>query len=301
MKARTSAVALILVAISAAVAAAQQPIQSGFGQGAYREDSGVTPPVVIKEVRPNYTSDAMRAKIQGRVELEAVVLPNGTVGDVRVVRSLDAQFGLDQEAMFAARKWLFRPGLVGGKFVPTVVTLVLEFRLSSGPAPQDPFALALQPGATPSGKVSDPKLLREIRPTYTEAALRAKIEGLVELEAIVEPDGTIKHVRVAKSLDNTFGLDQQAIAAAKQWQFEPGLLNGQAVPVLVTLILEFRLSRAPGSEQTPVPQPDPFLEGVTKTGVQGAVEPKLFSSFPRTTPGRRCRRRFRASSRLRRW
>ena len=80
--------------------------------------------------KPNYTGEAMRAKVQGVVELEAVVLPNGTVGDVRVVRSLDKVFGLDQEALLAAREWLFAPGRDGsGRPVPVFVTLILEFRI----------------------------------------------------------------------------------------------------------------------------------------------------------------------------
>ena len=52
----------------------------------------------------------MRAKVQGTVLLECVVLPDGTVGDVEVVRSLDPTFGLDQEAIKAARQWRFAPG-----------------------------------------------------------------------------------------------------------------------------------------------------------------------------------------------
>ena len=101
----------------------------GFGGGAYAPGSGVIDPVVLKEVRPNYTSEAMRAKIQGLVELEAVVEPNGTITQVRVVKSLDKQFGLDIEAMNAAKKWLFKPGTFQGKAVPVIVTLILEFRL----------------------------------------------------------------------------------------------------------------------------------------------------------------------------
>jgi TonB family protein len=101
----------------------------GFGGGAYQPGSGVSDPQLIKEVRPNYTSEAMRAKIQGTVELEAVVEPNGTVKQVRVTKSLDKQFGLDHEAMLAATKWLFRPGYKDGKPVAVLVTLILEFRL----------------------------------------------------------------------------------------------------------------------------------------------------------------------------
>jgi len=102
----------------------------GFGGGAYRPGSGVSFPTLLRQEQPKYTSEAMRAKIQGIVELEAVVLENGTIGEVRVVKSLDKAYGLDQEAITAAKKWLFRPGVdPNGKAVATIVTLILEFRL----------------------------------------------------------------------------------------------------------------------------------------------------------------------------
>ena len=81
-------------------------------------------------------------------------------------------------------------------------------------------------------------------PKYPSAAMRAKIQGIVEVEAVVLTDGTVGDVRVIKSLDITFGLDAQAIAAAKRWQFKPGTYNGQPVPVIVTLLLEFKSIRS---------------------------------------------------------
>jgi len=101
----------------------------GFGGGAYRPGSGIVNPTLLRQEQPKYTSDAMRAKIQGVVELDVVVLENGTVGDVRIAKSLDKTFGLDQEAIIAARKWLFRPGTRQGQPVPIIVRLILEFRL----------------------------------------------------------------------------------------------------------------------------------------------------------------------------
>jgi TonB family protein len=81
----------------------------GTGGGAYRPGNGVNLPQPLKEVKPQYTADAMRAKVQGTVLLECVVLPDGSVGSVEVVRSLDSTFGLDQEAIKAAKQWRFRP------------------------------------------------------------------------------------------------------------------------------------------------------------------------------------------------
>jgi protein TonB len=101
----------------------------GTGGGAYRPGNGVMMPTVLSEVKPSYTADAMRQKIQGIVMVEAVVLPDGGVGQVQVVRSLDPTFGLDQEAVKAVRRWRFRPGTRFGQPVPVLVEIELTFTL----------------------------------------------------------------------------------------------------------------------------------------------------------------------------
>ena len=101
----------------------------GTGGGFYRPGNGVELPRPLLQVRPQYTADAMRAKVQGTVLLDCVVLPDGTVGDVSVTRSLDPVFGLDQEAVKAARQWRFVPGTRFGKAVPVLVQIELTFTL----------------------------------------------------------------------------------------------------------------------------------------------------------------------------
>jgi TonB family protein len=101
----------------------------GTGGGAYRPGSGVTVPRVIREVKPQYTADAMRAKVQGMVWVECIVMPDGNVGDARITRSLDSVFGLDQEALKAARQWKFVPGMRQGEPVPVIITIELTFTL----------------------------------------------------------------------------------------------------------------------------------------------------------------------------
>ena len=101
----------------------------GTGGGPYRPGNGVTLPRVLHEEKPQYTSDAMRAKVQGTVLIECVVRPDGSVGDVQLVRSLDPTFGLDQQAIAAAKKWRFAPGTRLGEPVPVLVTIELTFTL----------------------------------------------------------------------------------------------------------------------------------------------------------------------------
>jgi protein TonB len=101
----------------------------GTGGGVYRPGNGIDSPVPLSQPKPQYTSQAMRAKIQGTVLLECVVLPDGSVGQVRVLRSLDPTFGLDQEAIKAARSWRFKPGARRGEPVAVLVTIEMAFTL----------------------------------------------------------------------------------------------------------------------------------------------------------------------------
>ena len=73
--------------------------------------------------------------------------------------------------------------------------------------------------------------------------MRAKIDGTVTVEAVVNADGTVARARVIKSLDKLFGLDEQALMAVSHWTFEPdsGKCDGLPAPTLVTLILNFRI------------------------------------------------------------
>jgi TonB family protein len=72
----------------------------------------------------------MVAKIQGTAVIEAVVRADGTVGDVRVVKSLDGADGLDNEGLAAVKRWLFRPATdANGKPVDVIVQIYLDFTL----------------------------------------------------------------------------------------------------------------------------------------------------------------------------
>ena len=101
----------------------------GVGGGVYRPGAGIVNPQLLRNVEPQYTSDALRAKISGTVVLEMVVLPDGTVGEVKVVRSLDSVFGLDQEAVKAAKQWLFKPATRFGEPVALLVNAEVFFNL----------------------------------------------------------------------------------------------------------------------------------------------------------------------------
>lgn len=98
--------------------------------GMVRVSPGVVAPVVVKESKPGYTAAAMAAGIQGVVEVEAIILADGKVGDVRVVRSLDREHGLDVQALTAVKQWQFKPGRTkDGKAIPVLVNIEMSFTL----------------------------------------------------------------------------------------------------------------------------------------------------------------------------
>ena len=120
---------LSVVLASAAFASPQQSSDQWPPAGVSRIGDGVSAPEVTYEAKPRYTAAAMDQKIQGIVEMEAVIESDGTVGEVKVVRSLDAEFGLDEEAVKAVKKWLFKPGKKDDVAVSVLVVIEMTFTL----------------------------------------------------------------------------------------------------------------------------------------------------------------------------
>lgn len=99
----------------------------GTGGGVYQPGAGIDPPTLVKEVRPVYTDEARRQRIEGDVILEIVVRSDGSVGSIRVRRSLGG--GLDQRAIDAVRQWRFNPAKRHGTPVDVAVEVAVEFKL----------------------------------------------------------------------------------------------------------------------------------------------------------------------------
>jgi periplasmic protein TonB len=97
-------------------------------------------------------------------------------------------------------------------------------------------------GDTPvrvGGNVKAPVTLERVDPRYTEVARKARIQGIVIIEAVIDRQGNVTEARILKGLP--MGLDAEALAAIKRWKFKPGTLNGQPVPVYYNLTINFRL------------------------------------------------------------
>ncbi len=99
----------------------------GFGGGAYRMGSGISPPQTLKTVQPTYTNDALAKKVEGEVILEVIILAEGKIGPVRILRGLSA--GLNQQAIECVRQWRFVPGKFKGQPVDVVAEIAVEFSI----------------------------------------------------------------------------------------------------------------------------------------------------------------------------
>ncbi len=90
----------------------------------------------------------------------------------------------------------------------------------------------------PNPEVPPVKISGE-QPQYTDEARRARVQGIVILDALVERDGRVSAARVLKPLP--FGLDQRALDAVLTWKFKPALQNGKAVRAIQQVSVAFNL------------------------------------------------------------
>ena len=110
-------------------AVASPPDTDSLPPGVSLPGDGVSMPRVLHKVNPEYTAEALRAKIEGTVLLQAVVRTHGVPSDISVLRSLDRKFGLDQQAAAALKQWRFAPGQRAGQPVPVLVQVEMNFSL----------------------------------------------------------------------------------------------------------------------------------------------------------------------------
>jgi periplasmic protein TonB len=114
-------------------------------------------------------------------------------------------------------------------FLVLTVALMLLNHTAAVPAAQE----------RPGNGVVMPQVVRDVKPQYTEAARKERIQGVVTLEAVVKEDGSVGDVTVVKSLEQ--GLDAEAVKAMRQWEFKPGTKNGKPVAVAVQVEMTFTL------------------------------------------------------------
>ena len=264
--------------------------------GVYRAGGNVTLPKLKHDVRPQYTADALQAKIQGTVLLEAVVGVNGSIGDIQVVRSLDPVYGLDSEAVKAAKQWTFEPGTKDSKPVPVLISIELAFRIGDTPTVAAPLALPAAFGPAPRQNLSGPDDQWQEQ-AFDQSALRTHVrypkgwatitgiaDGLILLQNTKEPFGVL----FFKPAPAPITVDQ----AASQWALQGvadavAKTSGRSVAAVGQARVGGRLwlwldlgQVLPASNETSASSPFGY--------VRGLVDATRAWSFVTTTAGQQC-------------
>jgi protein TonB len=102
-----------------------------------------------------------------------------------------------------------------------------------------PSLPAEAPPVRVGGGVAEPRKRRHVAPVYPKEAIQARLQGVVILECTIDKEGRVAEVRVLRGATL---LNEPAIEAVRQWEYEPTLLNGVAVPVRMTVTVSFKLS-----------------------------------------------------------
>jgi TonB family protein len=246
------------------------PWRTTWPQDAIRVGGNIKPPTKLVDVKPVYPAIAQSARVQGVVICEVLIGSDGKVADAHILRSIPL---LDQAALDAVTQWEFATTLLNGNPVPVIMTVTVNFTLDGGTpdlglpvrdtatqqaaAVIEQYAAARQVAAASGflvkyGQATDwppeairvganlkaPTRIMDVKPVYPEVAQKARVQGIVICEVLVRPDGTVADARVLRSIPL---LDQAAFDAVLQWVFTPTLLNGNAVPIIMTVTVNFTL------------------------------------------------------------
>ncbi len=158
--------------------------------------------------------------------------------------------------------------------------VILSIMLQQGVETRLPVvSAALPPGVYRiGGGVSAPVPISRAEPEYTEQARAAKWQGAVLLQVTVDENGVPQNIQVIRPLG--MGLDQKAIEAVQKWRFKPGTKDGQPVPVLANIEVNFRLLQSP--ELGPGAPPVPGAVAVGSAVMEGRLIQKVPPEYPPT-------------------
>jgi TonB family protein len=187
-----------------------------------------TPPRLISSTDPEFNPTQLdrkhRAPFDGVCLVSLLVDENGIPQDVKVVQPLDPI--LDEAAVTSVRKYRFKPATQDGHPVPIRITVNVAFHLKSPGGP-------LQHSRTAS-----PKLIHSVDPRYTDQARQDHIQGSCLVGLTVDEHGDPQNVHIIRSLEPS--LDDAAIAAVRQYKFQPATKEGEPIAVPISVSVEFR-------------------------------------------------------------
>ena len=195
-------------------------------------------PVVVSAPPPSYTEGARQAGFQGVVVVLASIDKEGNVTNMKVLKGLPI---LDTATADAVKEWKFKPATLFGRPVAVVYKITVRFSLDQAESEAVEVDLPLDASFQSSEgvDVQPPVKVSAPSPQYNEVARKARIQGVVITEGIIDKTGSVTNVKVLKGLP--LGLSEAAALAVCQFQFKPATLNGKPVAVIYKMTTNFRL------------------------------------------------------------
>lgn len=202
----------------------------------------------IKTEKAVYPLQAEEKQLQGEVWVKILV---SEAGDVESVEVVSGDPVLADAAVHAVKKWKFKPFIKDGKPVKVSTKLPFDFAFSGNvhvekvppvegntPAGTAPATDEVTKRVRVSSGVISGLLLRKVQPVYPEDARRARIQGVVVLQAKISKEGMIADLQL---ISGPKELAQAAIGAVQQWRYRPYLLMGEPVAVETQIQVNFQL------------------------------------------------------------
>jgi len=203
-----------------------------FEKGAVKIMGEIKPPKPIKIVKPSYPEIARKAKVEGVVILNVRTDEYGRVVRAKILRGKDPL--LNDAAIDAVKQWIYEPFILNGKPRQVVFTATVQFKLK-----QEKDKDAAKGEVEVVSTLEPPKPIKKVDPVYPEVARKAGVTGAVILEVTTDKKGNVEKVVVLKSQSSM--LNQAAVDAVKQWEFEPFYSKGEPVYSVFTITVLFKL------------------------------------------------------------
>jgi protein TonB len=172
---------------------------------------------------------AARGAVAARIAPKTAAAPMGFVAPIEIPTEIRPEEALDLGGVEGG----VPGGVVGG--VPGGVVGGVVGGLPDAPPP---------PAATPvrvGGDIREPRKILDVTPVYPELAARARVEGIVIIEATIDTRGRVANATVLRGVPV---LEEAALEAVRKWVYTPTLLDGVPTPVIMTVTVRFRLSNA---------------------------------------------------------
>ncbi len=213
-----------------------------------RVSSGALSTMQIKKVSPIFPPEAKAQRVNGAVVMHVIIGRDGFVESATVVSGPEL---LHASYLGAVKQWVYRPFLLNGNAVRVETTVTLSMSLGGYDEPHQsepagPYGNGDGPKSSPlmkdrvrvSSGVMSGRIVKKGNPDYPPTTKGEYVSGAVVLHVVVGKDGKVLEATVISGPQSTRA---NALAAVKQWEYKPYMLEGAPVEVdtTVTLNIDF--------------------------------------------------------------